>query len=308
MIKATTPHTDIAADVATVNWSTSQDSRPALKVKMGGKEITALVDTGANLSVMAEDTFRSIFGDDWVGRGSRGISVAGISGEDMQVMDYVETDMQVLDRHCRRPFVILRGMANHTCILGCDFLTEEKVIIDGATKEVSFKEPTHRPGDWRVAEIKACRRTTVFPRTIQHVEVEACVDGHTLPPGQEGVVTGGRSKGLTIWGCISKTAERGKMTVAVVNMTTDKIMLKGGDELTTMTNAADVTMTELTDNYLAATFGTMKPDKLEAPTGRINTLTKAEEEDLKKKLNIKADAEWRTAYEDLFLEYIWSKI
>ena len=107
----------------------------------------------------------------------------------------------------------------------------------------------------------------VWPRSIQHVQVQAVHNGRTLPPNQRGVLTGLTDGKLTMWDSYNRTADQGTMWVAVTNMSRTKICIKGGDELGKMHHPQnnDLTVCPLEDATLASIFGEMKQDNPDPP-------------------------------------------
>ena len=76
VLAATLPPEDLTTAVASVDWSSAADTRPSVRLDIAGHPVKALVDTGANLSVLGEETFVEIFGSDWKASGSKGRSLA----------------------------------------------------------------------------------------------------------------------------------------------------------------------------------------------------------------------------------------
>ena len=305
MLRMCLPGTDVRSAVAAV--SDRNDNRPGLVVTMGGRNVQALVDTGANLSVMDYDLFTSIFGVPAGNAGPAnptGISVKSVTGDDITVKDYVEVEMIIMGRPTTRPLVLVEGFQNHALVLGCDVIKEERLIIDGETNEIKFKELQVAAATWEIAEVRAKRRTTVLPRSIQHIQVEGRVGSRTLPNGCEGFVENGHRRGLTVWEALNVTGDRGGMVMAVVNTSYKKVNLKGGDLVGFMRpKERDEELRPLTDATLASVFGTTKPDRPDPPRGRIRQLTKEQAKELVDKLHIQCPQSERWRYEKLFMDY-----
>ena len=304
MLAQTLPWADIKTAVAAIRDGPA-DNRPKIAIMMAEQEIWGLVDTGANMSVMDYSLFVRLFGETaTVNPKAAAMKVSSVTGKPISVRDYVEIDVKIKGQTMRRPFLLVDGLRHQKCVLGCDFLQEERVMIDGETNELTFKPPPQASDDWETAAVQVRRRTTVFPRSIQHILVEATVGGRTLPANCTGIVEATRQKNLTIWESLNTTQDRGQMYVAVVNMSRDKICLKGGDVLGQMrATREDEEMKPLNDATLASVFGHMKPDKPDPPRGALTRPTPAEKAELLRRLQIKAGAAARPIYEDLFVDY-----
>jgi hypothetical protein len=72
-----------------------------------------LVDTGASISVVSERTFDRIWGAAELRRLPlpRHLQVAGVTGEDIQVVDYVEAEMAILGQTKTRPILVVKGLS-----------------------------------------------------------------------------------------------------------------------------------------------------------------------------------------------------
>ena len=198
----------------------------------------------------------------------------------------------------------MEGLQNHAMVIGCDVIKEERLVIDGETNAIKFKDLQVSQEDWEVADIRAQRRTTVMPRSVQHIKVEARLGPRTLAKGCEGIVESGHRAGLTVWEALNTTGERGELTIAVVNMSRSKINLKGGDLVGFMRiKEKDEELSPLNDATLASLFGNMKPDRPDPARGRLKQLSAAEEKELRAKLQVQAPAEWKNKYEKLFCDY-----
>ena len=88
MLASTVPWLNVVAAVKSIN-DAKDDTRPFLAARFADHTVGCLVDTGANVSVMAADTFQAIYGPilptDKTGR----YSVTSVTGAPIVVRDYV---------------------------------------------------------------------------------------------------------------------------------------------------------------------------------------------------------------------------
>ena len=305
MLESTAPWLNVHQAMATLK-DAPDDGRPFLKVKFGDNEIESLLDTGASVSVMASETFIQLFGTQILPpEVDRNHKVTGITGNIMGVRDFVELDMEVLGRKMRRPFLIVDGLHHHQCVLGYDFVKEEQVVIDGATNQASYRKEPELEGQWPVAALRTVKRTTILPRSIQHIQVQAVREGKPLPAGEVGVVAGMHTDGLTVWDCLQQTNERGMLWLAVINMSKRKICIRGEERIARFSNPEMQAwqLRPLDEITIASLFGSMKPDKADPPRGEIRELSEEDWQELKGKLHIAAVPEKRQAYESLLRKY-----
>jgi hypothetical protein len=119
----------------------SDDSkRPRVKGTINGTAVQFLVDSGASISVVSERTFDGIWGAAELRRLPlpRHLRVAGVTGADIQVVDYVEAEMTILGRTKTRPILVVKGLLTTEAILRYDYIKQEGLIVYGARNEVYF--------------------------------------------------------------------------------------------------------------------------------------------------------------------------
>jgi hypothetical protein len=95
----------------------------------GNSNSQYLVDSGASISLVSERTFDGIWGAAELRRLPlpRHLLVAGVTGADIQVVDYVEAEISTTE-----------------AILSYDYVKQEGLIVDGARNKVYFsKEVPH---------------------------------------------------------------------------------------------------------------------------------------------------------------------
>ena len=191
---------------------------------INGKSVKALVDTGASVSLFDFDTLTSIYPDlkEVTSTAGKPMEVHSVTGQPISIIDCVEIPLEIKGRRMKRTFLAVQGMKNHQVILGYDMMKEESMVVDAADNTVYFKEP-ESTGTWKAAELTVTAKTTLWPRSIQHVKVAAMVNGRTVEPGQTGIVLPRPSNTIGVWESLNETGERGTMTVAVVNMSRSKV-------------------------------------------------------------------------------------
>jgi hypothetical protein len=75
-----------------------------------------------------------------MGSGRAHLRVAGVTGADIQVVDYVEAEMTILGRTKMRPILVVKGLLTTEAFLGYDYIKQEGLVVDGARNEVYFSK------------------------------------------------------------------------------------------------------------------------------------------------------------------------
>jgi hypothetical protein len=76
--------------------------------------------------------------------------ISGVNGEKIDVRGYVEIPLTIKDentdkvRSLTRPVLMLSGIGQTVLILGCDFIQEEGMVIDGAANKTYFADQRTR--------------------------------------------------------------------------------------------------------------------------------------------------------------------
>jgi hypothetical protein len=302
--------TTLRINLATcTNISTASDKkkRPRVKGKIGSKDVEFLIDSGAGCTVISDTLFQSQWGH-WNIRTlpmPPNIRITGVTGNAIQVVDYVEAEICILGRTFRRPVLVIAGLELTHAILGWDTIKEEGLIIDGSKNEIYFGEKKKTNDEWETASLRAARRTTIRPRTVHYLEVAAMTDGQVLPKGEEGICEAIPGSVLGLWDVAVKTEDNGTVRVAVVNITHDNLILEAGDVVGHMTNpkASDEILEPLNDEVLAGIFGNIGKDPEEPKTGQIGPVTPEHRDYLTTKAQIQVEGPWRQRYLDLIMRY-----
>ena len=110
------------------------DSRPHLQGTLEGSDTNFLINTGAAISCISEEKFRSL-ANHWAleeAPPDAQLRLASASGHSIQIVGRYYFDINFQGRRIRRPIYVLRGLARHKAILGMDFVKEQHLTIDGS--------------------------------------------------------------------------------------------------------------------------------------------------------------------------------
>ncbi len=232
------------------------------------------------------------------------LRISGITGHRMQVVDYVEAKIELLDRTITRPIIIVRGLQDHEVILGWDSIKDEGLILDGKKKSCYFSVKNSKE-EWSVAAIVAARRTAILPRTVHKLSAVAMLNDSCVAKDQVGLCENLPQSVLGLWDCVTQVEANGEITLAVTNTTDQKIELNAGDQVGIMRNPDkwDDIIRPLNDETIASIMGEIGMDPKEPERGQTKPLSPQDKADLIARLNVKAQGVWKQRFLDLILRY-----
>lgn len=235
------------------------------------------------------------------------LRITGVTGHSINLVDYVELEVSVLNKTVKRPFLVVSGLSQTSAILGYDFIKEEGLMIDGAADSVYFKtiDPEATLTTWTDLPLTAIRRTTVLPRTAQILEVTAIHHKRHLEPGTTGIVSADPRQCLGTWDALVQFQESGNTYITVTNLSEESISVKAGDTVAQVRNPAahQDDLQPLDDQAIATIFGDIGKDPKDPRRGLVESLTETEKKTLRERLQVKATGQWKKDYEDLLLLY-----
>jgi hypothetical protein len=105
--------------------------------------------------VVSERTFDGIWGAAELRRLPlpRHLGVAGVTGANIQGVDYVEAEMTILGRKKTRPILVVTGLSTTEPILGYNYIKQEGLVVDGARNEVYFSKEVPHAAAWSIATL-----------------------------------------------------------------------------------------------------------------------------------------------------------
>ena len=280
--------------------------RPKLKGKIGDKQVEFLVDSGASVSVCSDIMLKSCW-NHWNIRRlplPQSLRLSGVTGHDINIVDYVEIEVEVENRKIYRPMLIVSGLHITHCILGYDFIKEEGLIIDGARDKIYFADNPKRK--WNKAAIQAIHKTSIPPRTIEHIEVVARTGERCIEEGETAFCTLAQHSPFKFYDSLTKIRKGGQMTLAIINSTDSKLTLQPDDTLGFAYRADSYfdSVEPLTEATVDSIFGEIGEEPREPRRGKIGESTEKERKELSRQLQILTKDEiWREKYEGLMLTY-----
>jgi hypothetical protein len=217
-----------------------------------------LLDSWASISVVSERTFDRIWGAAELRRLPlpRHLRVAGVTGADIQIVDYVEAEMTILGRTKTRPILVVKGLLTTEAILGYDYIKQEGLVVDGARNKVYFRKEVPHTAAWSIATLRASKEMTLEPRSVHKVQANPFVGRHMLRPNSEGICAS-LDTDVGIWDAVARSDKYGQVTVAVVNITDKTYQVHKGDVIGSFRNPeqSGEELVPLDDEVVASIFG-----------------------------------------------------
>ena len=283
--------------------------RPTAKCKVAQTEMTALIDSGASLSVISDKAYRRLW-NNWNFTKlpmPNNLRVTGITGHSMKFVDYVLLDVEIMGRTIQRPLLVATGLDHTELVLGWDTIVEEHMIIDGETNTVEFKlRKVNQDKEWHAAALCAIRTEKIYPRTVSKMLLEPRAGNATLKEGTLGVCYSSKGAPLVIWDSLTGVDEEGRISIAVANFGHEPVAVRPDDCIAFMMNPEfhDMKIVEGEEAFMHAAFAdTEKKDYPEPKKGCINELSSKEKDDFLSKLHCNAPTEWKQKYIDLIMRY-----
>ena len=284
--------------------------RPKVTGSIQGRNAEFLIDSGAAVSVVSEAIFDSVWQNWSIPRLPLPptLRITGVTGHAINLKDYVELEVEVKGRKCRRPFLVVSGLSHTQAILGYDFIREEGLVIDGAHDSVYYSEkPTAElswPPQWQELPLTAIRRTTILPRTLQRLEVHALTGECVAQQGTEGLVAAIPGHDLGVIDSLNRIEFGGRTEITVINTSNDAIRIEAGTPVAAIHKLEDdMEIALLDDVCVNSIFGQIGQEPQDPKRGRTHPLSKREEIELKKRLQIQCPQKWKNKYEQLLLTY-----
>ena len=267
------------------------------------------MDTGASISVVSEELFRGLWGHWSIKRLPlpKHIRVTGVTGHSINIVDYVEVEIEVLGRKMKRPMLVVSGLHLTHAILGYDTIQEEGMIIDGKNNKVRLTETISgiATSEWTVAELLTPRDIHLQPRSVHKVNATPKAGNWVLPGGTQGLCHPLPGMETPIWDAMVETDEFREVTLSMVNVTRKAMIIPAGTTIGQMFNPETTGQTILPfdDEVVASIFGAIGEDPKEPKRGLIEEMNEETKKMFEKKLNIEAPDEWTQAYQRLVMQY-----
>jgi len=280
------------------------DKRPYAKGLINDQPVNFLIDTGAAVSVISEQFFRSI-PFHWNLESAPippGFRLSSASGGNLKLVGCYMFSLKLLGRTIKRPLYVIESLSACQAILGIDFMREHQLVVDSGSP---FFKPLSKQDARNLAVLTAPADIRVPARSIFRTEL--CVRtarGDLSPPGQAGISSTAHDN-LGVWDTLDVTDAKGKVTCIVSNAGEDDNFFKEGDIVGFFDPVSKENLSQgLKEEHIDSVFTDFSREPEEPLRGPANVPMTAEEKDFMfKNLNIKAPLDYYEKYVDLCTKY-----
>jgi hypothetical protein len=212
--------------------------------------------------------------------------------------------MTILGRTKTRPILVVKGLSTTEAILGYDFIKQESLVVERARNEVYFSKEVPHAAAWSIATLRASKKMTLEPRSVQKVQANPFVGRQMLKPNLEGICAS-LDTDVGIWDAVARSDKEGQVTVAVVNITDKTYQVHKGDVTGSFRNLeqSGEELVPLDDEVVASIFGEIGKDPKEPEREQTESIDPKQAKELEAQLQIHATGSIRTRYKELIMQY-----
>ena len=210
----------------------------------------ALIDTGADISCIAESYFNSIPGKIRPTFKSASFShVKGVGGEIHNVLGLVNLNLQIDGYMYKHDFHVISHLHHHV-IIGDDFLEKNKAIIDRGNKTLQLEngEEIKQGEDSEVSMVRTCTSISLPPLTEAIVPVKLSKHKSMCIALVEPLKQGVGNNPLMIAKTVANV-EKGKTMCRILNYSEETVYLNPGTVVAKASQVNEDLISTLEDDY-----------------------------------------------------------
>lgn len=155
---------------------------PVINCKIGGENITCLVDSGASVSIVEESFYEQIKKDPLLINDRETLNVRAITGHDLQITSSFKILVNIANKKYLQKFFIVRQdlKAHYRAILGFDFIQQNKIIIDLHERVLKTNNNLRIPikdanmvsiNSNNISYARLMQKCTLYPKENKDIEV-----------------------------------------------------------------------------------------------------------------------------------------
>ena len=280
-----------------------KDTRPHVEIQIQEMKVSALVDTGAAVSVVSEELFDSMPGREFFRevKLNPGFSVNGVGGKQLEIVGRFIVPFSILGIDARHPFYVIRELNNHGCILGVDLIRALNLCITADSvqlrRALTALDPDHHP-------IFALADFTVPARSMVRKRLHLPADEGT-PKRGDLVCIHPNFHCPHVWAGIQEVGEEGEVWVILGNMFEEDVNVAAGEPLAVVDVVTADEVEELSEDEVAAiTRGSIQDTTSEPSEEAAAPLSEEEEKKFLSELNVECDeVNKKREYEQLCVKF-----
>ncbi len=260
-------------------------SRPFVQVTLGNRCVSALYDSGADISCISDNEFRKIPVDQRPTRAQHDKLKNYISagGQSLDVRGVFSLQVQVLGRTVQHPFRVICGL-HEKVILGADFINQQCLGYDPCQQKVQWARPAAGTSEMKVNSLTSIPEfssrlvaTRTDLRSQHHVIAEVFSSKQPHLSGGPGLV---------------ETDEEGRCLLEIVNTGPEPIILERGQV---------IGQGEVLDSGQVHAIDQKMVNSVAIRTSRSGQDQRAKL--LREKLNLQVPKEYEQRYVDLLIKH-----
>ena len=249
-----------------------KDPRPHLEVLINDTKFTALVDSGAVVSVISQELFHTIPHSDQFRpvEVASGFEVSGVGGGKLKVKGRFQIPFSTLGVHAEHPFYVIEGLANHSLICGVDLIRAMNMAITADTVQLRTVMPAFDPDShpiFALTDFVIPARTIVRKKLHLQANEEAPKTGET-------VLINPNFQLPHAWEGVQEVGEDGAVWVVLSNLLEEDMRVNSGEAIALVERVDKQSLKPLDDEQVAAmTRGKITDDKeepFEGPAEKMN--------------------------------------
>ena len=232
------------------NENKMNSRKPYIALSLSGMPLKGLYDTGADVSCVAEKTFRRIPIDKRpaVQTIDRIYKFKGAGGQNLEVRGKFSLPLTLGQKSVSHEFFVIKDLGEDI-ILGIDFMHKHRLNYDTHTKSFSWR----REGAWERGIFKVSEARTLPPLSLSFVKAKLLPENGATPLAGTVCVISVASPShplLTAGPVLVKTDEFGNIQVPIHNCSPVETDLARNDILGGAENAVSFEMNEINPDYI----------------------------------------------------------
>ena len=242
-----------------------KDPRPHVTLKVGDKRVSALVDSGAMVSVMSQKVFESLpnSGEFEQAPIRPDFRVTAANGNDLKVKGRYYVPFEILGMAVTQPVYVVQGLSHHTWIIGIDLIRGLHLSITADAVAVRTTMPSLVEG---VHPFLALQDFTVPARSVMRKKLFT-LDSPQTPKAGTTVVVNHSFQVPHAWEGVSEIGQDGSVWCVISNLLHEDVRVRAGDSVAVVDVVTPQDCRELDDVEVAAvTSGGKIKDSIAEPS------------------------------------------
>ena len=281
-----------------------KDPRPHVTLKVGDRRVSALVDTGAMVSVMSQKVFESLpnSGEFEQAPIRPDFRVTAANGTDLKVKGRYVVPFDILGMAVKAPVYVVGGLSSHTWIVGIDLIRGLHLSVNADAVALMTTVPSLVDG---VHPLLPLEDFTVPARSVMRKKLFTLEAPETPKTGAT-VVVNNTFQVPHAWEGVSEIGQDGGVWCVLSNLLHEDVRVRAGDAVAVVDVVTPQECRELSDADIAAVTsgGKIKDSKTEPSEAAAPSLGPEELKEFLEALNIECrDNDEKRLYEQLCVHF-----